>query len=104
MSIKEVSLERMEAIKMRIDAYMRVNQLYNTNKTNGAAKTDKASKRDALEISSFGSAYHVAKTAVADGTPVRESKVQEIKAQMEAGTYKVSIEDVADKLADKLLG
>lgn len=88
---------------MRIDAYMQVNQLYNTNKTKKNAKSDKESSRDSLEISSFGSAYQVAKQAVSQGSDVRADRVKEIQAQMAAGTYNVSIEDVADKLADKLL-
>ena len=71
---------------MRIDAYMQVSQIYQANKTKNAPKTGKAGSRDSLEISSFGNAYQVAK-----------------QAQMAAGTYSVSIEDVADKMADALL-
>ena len=63
---------------MRIDAYMQVSQIYQANKTKNAPKTGKASD-------------------------VREDKVKEIQAQMAAGTYSVSIEDVADKMADALL-
>lgn len=88
---------------MRIDAYMQVNQLYNTNKTKNNAKAGKASGKDALEISSFGNAYQVAKQAASQGSDVREDRVREIQAQLAAGTYKVSIEDVANKLADQLL-
>ena len=44
---------------MRIDAYMQVNQLYNTNKSKNGAKSGKTSSKDSLEISSFGSAYQV---------------------------------------------
>jgi negative regulator of flagellin synthesis FlgM len=88
---------------MRIDAYMQVNQLYNANKTKSKAKTDYESSRDSLEISDFGSAYQVAKQAVEQGTSVREERVKEIQSQIAAGTYNVSLEDVADKLADQLL-
>ena len=88
---------------MRIDAYMQVSQLYNTNKTKNTATADKVSNRDSVEISSFGSAYHVAKQATKQASDVREDRVKEIQAQLAAGTYSVSLEDVADKLADQLL-
>lgn len=89
---------------MRIDAYMQVNQLYKTNKTKRGAKSEKADTRDSLEISNFGNAYQVAKQAASQGSSVRANRVKEIQAQMAAGTYNVSMEDVADKLADQLLG
>lgn len=88
---------------MRIDAYMQVNQLYNSNKTRKTVKTGKADQKDSLEISDFGNAYQVAKQATSQNSAVRQSRVDEIQAQMAAGTYHVSIEDVADKLADQLL-
>ena len=88
---------------MRIDAYMQVSQLYQTNKTKNAPKAGKASSKDSLEISSFGNAYQVAKQAVAQSSDVRADRVKEIQAQMAAGTYSVSVEDVADKMADMLL-
>lgn len=88
---------------MRIDAYMQVSQLYKTNKTKRGLKSDKEESRDSLEISDFGSAYQVAKQAASQGPLVREDRVRDIKARMEAGTYNVSAEDVADKLADQLL-
>jgi negative regulator of flagellin synthesis FlgM len=83
---------------------MQVNQLYNTNKAKNKAKTDTTSAKDSLEISDFGSAFQVAKQAVSQGTDVRTEKVKDIQARMAAGTYHVSIEDVADKMADSLLG
>ena len=88
---------------MRIDAYMQVSQLYQTSKTKNAPTTGNTSKKDSLEISSFGNAFQVAKQAVAQTSDVRADRVKEIQAQMVAGTYRVSIEDVADKMADQLL-
>ena len=88
---------------MRIDAYMQVNQLYNTNKTKGKSKQEKTGSKDSLEISDFGNAYHVAKQAVSQGSDVRAERVREIQERLAAGTYTVSIEDVADKMADNLL-
>lgn len=88
---------------MRIDAYLQVNQLYKTNKTKRDTKSEKENSRDSLEISDFGSAYQVAKKAAEQAGPVRTDRIKEIQAQMAAGTYNVSIEDVAEKLAGQLL-
>ncbi|MCR5691032.1 MAG: flagellar biosynthesis anti-sigma factor FlgM [Eubacterium sp.] len=91
---------------MRIDAYMQVSQLYNTNRTKAKTNTVNPTASDSLQISNFGNAYHVAKQAAAQavekGQDVRMDKVQDIKERMQAGTYDVSLEDVAEKLADQL--
>ena len=89
---------------MRIDAYMQVSQLYNSNKPKRANKAGAASKSDTLEISDFGKEYQIAKQAVKSASDVREDKVQDIQNRIAAGSYHVSIEDVADKLAGMLLG
>lgn len=89
---------------MRIDAYMQVSQLYNTTKTKRTMQSGKtASASDTLEISNFGKEYHIAKQAVKSGSDVRMDRVQDIKERMAAGTYNVSIEDVADKLASTFM-
>lgn len=89
---------------MRIDAYMQVNQLYKAGKPRSSSKSSKSDSTDSLEISSIGKDYQVARKAVSDRSDIREEKVQDIMDRMKAGTYNVSIEDVADKLADRLLG
>ena len=89
---------------MRIDAYMQVNQLYQANKPRAAAKSSRSDASDSLEISSFGKDYQVAKKAAAEISDVREDRIKDIMDQMKAGTYNVSIEDVAENLANRLLG
>ncbi|MCH5252754.1 MAG: flagellar biosynthesis anti-sigma factor FlgM [Lachnospiraceae bacterium] len=88
---------------MKIDAYMQVNQLYNANKPKKGTKADKSGTKDSLEISSFGNAYQVAKQAASQSPDVRQERIQEIQTQLASGSYKVSLEDVADKMADMLL-
>ncbi len=46
----------------------------------------------------------MAKKAAAEVPDVREDKVKDIMERMKAGTYNVSIEDVAENLAERLLG
>lgn len=90
---------------MRIDAYMQVNQLYQASKPKSLSKSSKsASANDSLEISNFGKDYQIAKKAAAEVSEVREDKVRDIRERMKAGTYNVSIEDVAENLAERLLG
>lgn len=90
---------------MRIDAYMQVNQLYQASKPKSASKSKTAaSANDSLEISSIAKDYQVAKKAAAEVPDVREDKVKDIMERMKAGTYNVSIEDVAENLAERLLG
>lgn len=88
---------------MRIDAYMQVSQLYQANKPKRAGQS-KTSASDKLEISDFGKEYQIAKQATKNAGDVREDKIREIQRQLASGSYHVSIEDVAGKLADILTG
>lgn len=89
---------------MRVDAYMQVSQLYKTNKPKGTAKKTTTAATDSLEISGPGKDYQVARKAAAEAPEVRTDKVKDIMERMKAGTYNVSIEDVAAKMADRILG
>ena len=53
---------------MRIEAYNKVNQIYNTSKVRNVKKTEKSSFQDKLEISQTANDYSIAKQAV-DQTP-----------------------------------
>ncbi|MDI9509917.1 MAG: flagellar biosynthesis anti-sigma factor FlgM [Bacillota bacterium] len=86
---------------MRIEAYNKVSQLYNTSKVNKTNKTETKSFSDKLEISQTAMDYRVAKQIVAKTPDVREDKISEIKKRMEAGTYKVSNRDFAEKVVNR---
>ncbi len=86
---------------MRIDAFNKVSQLYNSNSVKSTAKAKGSSFSDKLEISQTGKDYQVAKQIVARTPDIREATVNDIKQRMEAGTYNVTIKDVADKLVDE---
>ena len=83
---------------MRIDADNQVNQIYKAAGSVKSDKVQKTSKRDKVEISSFGKAYQVAKQAVASAPDVRQDKIADIKERIQNGTYDVSPEAFADKL------
>jgi len=85
---------------MRVDAYNKVTQLYQTNATKKVAKTNSTSTTDQLEISRIGKDYQVAKQAVANTADIRTDKVNDIMKRMEAGTYNISSEEVSNKIVD----
>jgi negative regulator of flagellin synthesis FlgM len=85
---------------MRIDAFNKVSELYKTSSVKSTTKAKDSSFSDSLEISQTGKDYQVAKQIVARTPDIRDTKVNDIKQRMEAGTYNINIEDVADKLID----
>lgn len=90
---------------MRIDAYSAVNQVYQTNMQTKKETTEKKiSRDDKIEISQVGKDMTVAKKAISEAPDLREDKVKAIKEQMEAGTYSVSSEAIADKLINSFFG
>lgn len=86
---------------MRIDAYNQISQIYQTKSKPSVAKKDAVKGSDKVEISQFGKDYQIAKQAVAAASDIREDKVADVKARIEAGTYSVSADDFAAKLAEK---
>jgi negative regulator of flagellin synthesis FlgM len=85
---------------MRIDAYNKVSQIYQTNKVHATESAKKSGRSDQLEISQTGKDYQTVKQAVANAEGVRMDKVEEIKKRLASGTYDVSMNEVADKLLD----
>ena len=87
---------------MRIDAYNQISQIYQTTERRTVGKKNSVLYgSDKVEISQFGKDYRTAKQAVADAPDVRADKVADIKAKIDSGSYEVSSEDFAAKLAEK---
>lgn len=88
---------------MRIDAYNQVAQLYSAQNTyNTTPKvSEKAGKSsDQLSISQSGYNHQTAKAAVSEASDIREDRIAKIKARIQAGTYSVSTEDLANKFLE----
>lgn len=83
---------------MRIDAFNRVSQLYRANSTKKTLSTGKKGDPDRVEISQMGHDVQVARAAVAKAPDIREDKVAAIKERMDAGTYSIDMDALADKL------
>ncbi len=88
---------------MRIDALSQIQQVYGTqSKRKTSSVSNKSYGRDAVEISSIGKSFQIAKKAVSEAEDVRESKTAPLKEQIAAGTYNVSGESFAEKLMEKM--
>ena len=80
-----------------------VNRIYQSGAASSAKKGGStASYSDKLEISRTAKDYQTAKEAVSRTSEVREDKVAQIKAAMEAGTYRVSAQEVAGKMLENI--
>lgn len=86
--------------RMRVDAYNKVMQLYQSNNKTNTTKVNETKSSDKVEISSTGRDYQVAKKAIANVPDIRMDKVNDIKKRMESGTYNINMEEVADKLLE----
>lgn len=84
---------------MRINGPSNIGNVYKTKKSNSTYGSQATSgAKDEVSFSSIAKDLAVAKKSV-DATPdVRMEKVNDIKAQIQAGQYNISASQVADKL------
>ncbi|MCH4193332.1 MAG: flagellar biosynthesis anti-sigma factor FlgM [Butyrivibrio sp.] len=85
---------------MRIEAYNQIQQIYNSSKVQKAAKTEKTSRMDAVQISSIGKDIQAAKQALNETSDIREDVVSPLRQSVQNGTYDVDDDSFADKLLD----
>lgn len=83
---------------MRVDAYSKVNQVYQTASINKNKASSKTFKNDKIELSTQGQDYQLAKKAIAETPDIREDVVASLKSRISSGTYEVCVEDFAAKL------
>ncbi len=88
---------------MRINGINAMSQMYSANKAKKAYDSkETGNSKDTVALSSFAKELSVAKSAVDQTPDVRQARVDEIKQQMEAGTYNVTAAQIANKLVDQL--
>jgi flagellar biosynthesis anti-sigma factor FlgM len=66
----------------------------------GAAAQGRSAEGAKAEISSRGKEMATAKAAAASASDVREDRIAELKRRIQAGTYKVDADKVADRMVD----
>ena len=72
-------------------------------KSDKSAETHTAPLADALEISGAAKKTAALTQALKDLPDVRQSKVAQLKARIESGTYHVSGKDIAEKIVNTAL-
>ena len=85
---------------MRIDSIKQVDPVYRKAGAKSNVAGTKKNSSDRIEISTLGRDLQIAKKAVSETEDVRWDKVNEIKKRMQSGTYNVSCEEVAEKMAN----
>lgn len=86
---------------MRINTVNNVSQIYQANSAARYNQMNKTTSKDSLEISSVAKDLQAALNAVKQSEDVRLDRVNELKKQMDSGTYQVSNKEVADKLVER---
>jgi len=87
---------------MRIDSYKPINAVYRANQKAKTSATSKAAPKDALFLSETGKDYQHVRVAVTAVSDIREDKVADIRAKMEAGIYHVDEDSFAEKLLARM--
>lgn len=87
---------------MKINGINKVNEIYKTNNNKKVNNQSSTSKKDSIAISQFGKDLQIAKDAVKNVSDIRMEKVSDIKKRIEAGTYNITAEQVADKILKRL--
>lgn len=83
---------------MRIEAYNQIASAYKATMPTKAKGSSRVGEKDVVQISQAGRDYQMAKQAVAQAPDIREDKVSQLKARIDAGEYQVSAGDFASKL------
>ncbi len=84
---------------MRINGLSNVGNVYKTKKSNNVYGGQQVSTaKDEVSFSSIAKDLAVAKKGLDAAPDVRMEKVNDIKAQIQAGQYNISASQVADKL------
>jgi negative regulator of flagellin synthesis FlgM len=85
---------------MRVDAYNKISQVYQTSAVKKTTTSAGSLASDQLEISRTAKDYQIAKQAVSGTQNIRNDKVNDIKNRIESGNYNISMEEVADKMVE----
>lgn len=83
---------------MRVEAYNKLDQIYQTNRKARTRETSRTAERDELTISSTGRDYQTARQALSQVPDIREDRVSAIRERIHAGTYQVSADSFAAKV------
>ena len=93
----------MGCFKMRINKTDNVFQIYNKNQGVKKVNVEKTAKDgDQIKISDEAIDFQHALKKLKDVEEIRTEKVEAIKAQIQAGTYEISGEKIAEKMLENI--
>lgn len=79
------------------------NQVDKKGKSAGGARLGEGGKGDEVRLSEFSKDVQKVQEGLKKVEDVRQEKVRELKAQIEAGTYEVSGKDIAEKMIKRII-
>ena len=85
---------------MKINQISQISKIYEASSVKKVAlQNTKIKEKDDLKISETAKYFQLAYKAAKAAPDVRTEKIEKIKAQMDSGTYNVSAQEVASKMA-----
>ncbi len=88
---------------MRINKVDNILQIYNKNAANKKVKQEKVSKSsDDIKISERAMEFQFALQKIKNVEEVRVDKIENIKKQIQAGTYEIDGRKIADKIFESI--
>lgn len=88
-------------MKITNNQIQKILKSYNNQQVNkNGVKSSKLSKKDELSLSSEAKDFQIAMNALKRTPDVRKEKVQEIKRQVETGTYQVDSGKIVERILE----
>lgn len=85
---------------MNINKVDKILQVYNTQSIKKVESSKKNGKKDELKLSNKAMEYQIAVNSLKNVPEIRKDKVEKLKSEISAGTYKVD----GEKIVEKMLG
>ena len=83
---------------MNINKVDKILQVYNTQSIKKVESSKKNGKKDELKLSNKAMEYQLAVNSLKNVPEIRKDKVEKLKSEISAGTYKVDGEKIVEKM------
>lgn len=83
---------------MNINKVDKILQVYNTQSIKKVESTKKSGRKDEVKLSNKAMEYQLAVNSLKNVPEIRKDKVEKLKSEISAGTYKVDGEKIVEKM------
>mgnify|MGYP001430056720 CR=1 FL=1 len=83
---------------MNINKVDKILQVYNTQSIKKVEASKKNGRKDEVKLSNKAMEYQIAVNSLKDVPEIRKDKVEKLKSEISAGTYKVDGEKIVEKM------